>query len=491
MMQDFRKDLLRYLPSEVIPALLAFVTIPLLTRILSVSQFGHYALVISLATTMVTLLSWLKPSVVRYYPSLPASDTPTLVRTIFWAQAVAAGASGIVVYLVARVLWPTEVAFQRLLGLGVALFIVQSMFLLLVEVLRARFQASAYSLFMIWMRVAGLASGVLLVVGFHLGAAGMLWGPIIGVAIVLPFLWQRVFTGFSAIGGISLPLLRALSGYGIPVVVGNLGAQVLSQCDRYFIGWFYSAHEVGIYAAAYSIAQHSIMTLGALFRLSSGPVFATVWEQEGEGAVKRLLYAVTRLYVLVGIPVVVGMSVLAQPIMQVLTSAEFLDGYTVIPWVVSGAFFLGLQHRFNQVLLLVKRTGTITFWLLVSGFLNIALNWWLLPLYGYQIAAVTTLISYVFLAVVQAVASRRYVQWAFPWATTVRSLCAAGLMGSGIVLVTHSMNLQPLWQLCVAVPLGGLLYGVSLWACGELSAAELAVLQSGGRRWLPQRLVRP
>lgn len=116
---------------------------------------------------------------------------------------------------------------------------------------------------------------------------------------------------------------------------------MLNRSDRYLIQLFHGVREVGLYAVAYSISLQSIVVLGVLFRMASGPLLATVWEQQGAEATQRLLYSVTCLYILVAIPAVLGLSILAEPIMHVLVGPEFSDAYTIVPWVVGGAFFWG------------------------------------------------------------------------------------------------------------------------------------------------------
>jgi O-antigen/teichoic acid export membrane protein len=150
---------------------------------------------------------------------------------------------------------------------------------------------------------------------------------------------------------------------------------------------------------------------------------------------------------------------------------------------VSGVFFLGLQQRFNDALLLVKRTRVVMVSLLIAGVINIGLNGWLLPIFGYQIAAVTTLVSYLILCGLLAVASRHHLHWPFPWATAMRSLVAAGVMGSGLIVLLRQTALSPLGTLGLGVPIGIILYGVTIWACGEMAPAErqyvISMIRSG------------
>ena len=472
MLKRFSKEMLLYLPSQLVPALLAFISIPLFTRILSAAEFGRYTLIISTVGILSLLLSWLRMAIIRFYPSLPKSELPVLVRSAFWALIGFAAVLGLIAYGGSRLILAAESNYRPLMSVGALILVSQSVFYILTQVLRARLQPGAYSLFVVWERCATLGFSVLFAAGFQLGVPGMLWGVVLGGVSALPWLWRQVFRGMRAIGPISTPVLRELAAYGVPLTIAQLSSWVLHLSDRYQIQGFYSAREVGMYAAAYTIASHSIIVYAKALKLSSDSLSYNIWEKRGQEASRQFVSAITRLYLLAGIPMVVGMSVLAEPTMQVLTGADFSRGYSVIPWVASGAFFLGLQYRFNHTLALIKRTRAIMTSIVVAGVLNLGLNYWLLPIWGYHIAGVTTLASYIVLCAMQAAAARRHFRWPFPWASLTRSLIAAAVMGGGLVYLKQRLDLTPLLTLCLAVPTGSLLYGAVLCGLGELTTRE-------------------
>ena len=487
MLKRFSKETLLYLPAQLVPALLAFISIPLFTRMLSTGEFGRYTLLISSIGVMSILLSWLQMAVSRFYPALPQAELPILVRTALLALIGFGVVIGLMAYGGSYLALTAESSYRPLIGIGVLIFIFQGVFFLLAQVLRARLRPGVYSLFVVWERCATLGLSVLFVASFGLGVPGMLWAVVLGSVSALPWLWRQVFQGVRTIGPISAPMLRELAAYGLPLTIGQLGGWVLHMSDRYQIQAFYSAREVGMFAAAYTLASHSITVYARLIRLSSDPLLYKTWEQKGQEATRQFLNAITRLYLLVGIPLVVGMSVLAKPTMQVLTGADFASGYSIIPWVASGAFFLGLQYRFNQTLTIIKRTRVIMMSIIVAGVINLGLNYWLLPIWGYQIAAVTTLVSYVILCAMQAAAASYYFRWPFPWASLSRSLIAAAIMSGGLVYFQLRFDFRPIWTLCLAVPSGGLIYGAALCGLGELSTRERQVITAFLKR---QRTVR-
>jgi O-antigen/teichoic acid export membrane protein len=429
----------------------------------------------------VRLFGALPMGLVRFYPAFKDEERRTLVRSTVWTQVFAAFAFTLLFVVGARLLWPSDATVQRLVVVGGLMAAVRTIFIVLEDTLRAARRVKAYNLFRIWSKAAGLAAGLLLVVYLDLGALGVLWGMVVGFVTALPFLWPTAFRSVPAFGRVSTAMTRRVVTFGMPLVIANLAAWILTYFDRYLIQLFFGAEKVGLYSAAYSISEQSIALVAALFMISSTPLLTQVWETHGPDASRELIAAVTRLYLLVSIPAVAGLSALAQPVMLVLTGPEFSGAYVIVPWVVAGAFFIGLQHRFNQILKLLNRTRAIMFWVIASGVLNIALNWWLLPSFGYTVAAVNTVISYFVLCAGQAFTSTQHYRWPFPWATAIRSGLAAAIMYGCVILLKSALNLPPLALLCLTIPAGVLVYGLGIWGLGEVSLAELATVDLRAR----------
>jgi len=175
---------------------------------------------------------------------------------------------------------------------------------------------------------------------------------------------------------------------------------------------------------------------------------------------------------------------LAAPAMRMLTGETFGEGYAIVPWVVAGAFLLGLQQRYQIALALTHQSMKIMYVTLFSGLFNIGLNWVLLPKYGYQVAAVTTLISYLVLLLGTSVWSKRYFAWPFPWSTFLRTFFAAGALVGVLIAVDSLMHWDALWRLVALPPIGIVVYLFVLLATGEVRQSELeAMRRSAQETW--------
>jgi len=103
--------------------------------------------------------------------------------------------------------------------------------------------------------------------------------------------------------------------------------------------FYRGSHEVGIYSASYAVSEKSVMLLATLFLLASEPISINIWEKEGEKKSQAFVSKLTRYYLIVCFPAMIGLRVLARPVIEILTAQEYYEGYKIIPLVSLGAFF--------------------------------------------------------------------------------------------------------------------------------------------------------
>jgi len=236
--------------------------------------------------------------------------------------------------------------------------------------------------------------------------------------------------------------------------------------------------EVGIYSASYNITDRTIGLLATLFMLAGAPIGMSIWERQGENEIKKFVCEQTRYYLIFCLPAVVGLSVLAKPIIEIFTTQKYYEGYRIIPLVALGCFFLGLQHRFQWGFSLHKKTGFISVAIVVSGLLNLFLNFLLIPQYGYMLAAITTLISYVFLLFLMIIVSRRFFIWEFPFKSLAKAMCASSVMGIVVYHIGNSLTSSTLLNLVLGICFGIVVYFVMLLLLRVPQKEEIQALHS-------------
>jgi len=476
MIENLFKDIVKYIPAQIVPGIVGLISIPIITRLFQPGEYGNYILVMATISVFSTIVGWLYMPIIRFYPAYDRDKKleefyGTILKLTILSILVL---SLIFLGLLLILRFHISERLCTLMWIGLPVFIMTSCFSVLIEFFRAKRQIKWYSIFSVWKSISTIGFGILLVVALHFSIEGLLLGSLVSLVFAFPFLLKNSIGKVSLrLKNIYVPLASELAKYGFPLVIGNLAAWILSLSDRYVLELFRGSQEVGIYSASYAISERSIMLIATLFALTSGSIVFNIWEKEGKKKSQEFVGEITRYYLLICTPAAVGLSVLAKPIIVILTGQEYHGGSKIISIVVFGVFFLGLQQRFHPGLCFYKKTHFIMLSLIVSGLVNLGLNFLLIPKYGFIAAAATTLLSYIFLLVLIVFISRRFFIWKFPFKSLLKATCASGVMGIFVYYVGNNLTFSVLLNLILCISIGVTIYFLILTLLREFSQEEI------------------
>lgn len=479
MLKNFVRDLLTYAPSKFLPALTALITTPILTRIFPPAEYGNYALALSASALFVVLsATGLGAAVVRFYPAYAAKSALNVffaTTGVFASFAITALA---LVCWVALLLLKSHIpsALSSLLPLVILIAIVQSVFSISISALRAQGRIRSFTSFSLFVTYASLGIGLLSVWALNFRVDGLLWGSILGYLMALPFLVRL------AIKGVGFhPRLYRLSDallmwhFAWPLALGNVAAWALQLSDLFIIRSFRPEQEVGLYSVSYNISSKSIELLVSLFMLSAGPLLMNTWEKEGRAATERALTMVSRVFIILCVPAAVGLTVLAFPIVALLTVSGYYPGAKIVGFVVFSILAWGLAFIASMGMAIKKKTIRLGSIQIIAASIHVGLQLLLVPRYGYIAAAISTLIGYTTLLVLMTLGSRAYLTWRFPFRTLRNALVASALMGLAagrIYRLSQSGNKIPPVSLLLIIVAAVPIYFLCLWFLGEAKMEE-------------------
>ncbi len=347
-MRRLIKNLAIYAPSQFLPALTAFVTTPILTRLFLPAEYGDWSIALSAIAFLVALAgSGLGSASIRFYPSYKSKSTlniffGTIGVSIGAAITVVAGASVLTLVLLRQFL---PAALVRLLPLVILIFVAQSIVGIAMAVVRAQGRSGLYTSFQLATNYGGLGLGLLLVAVFGFRVEGLLWGTFLALLVSLPFLVSQT----TKTVGIRMQHFRLADAlqiwrYAWPLTLGSLAMWGLRLSDLFIIRSFSSARDVGLYSVSYNLSARSIELLVALFLLTVSPLVYSTWETEGREATESTLTAVTRIYLVLCVPAAVGLTVLAVPFVSLLTAPDFHEGARIVGFVAFSSLVWGLAN---------------------------------------------------------------------------------------------------------------------------------------------------
>jgi O-antigen/teichoic acid export membrane protein len=180
----------------------------------------------------------------------------------------------------------------------------------------------------------------------------------------------------------------------------------------------------------------------------------------------------------VGIPSVVGLTLLAPNLAATVMGSEFREEAAfIVPWIALAAFLLYLREfHFNRAFHLSRRTMGLLVPYLLGAVTNLTLNLLLIPRWGVRGALWAAVATQALALAVTCVIGQRRFPLPFPWLDLAKVLLAV----SGMALcMTPVLSLRG--PLALAGQIGA---GVSVYALLALG------LDLGGARGQAQRVAR-
>lgn len=421
---------LLYAAGQSLIALRELIVLPLFARLLSREAYGVFAqlsIVLGLLIPFVTFK--LQASTTRY---LASEDDPRTLRDGLYSGLAWVLGSGLVFGAVlalapdlgARlILGGTE--HRGLIPLAALLLAITATVVYLQNFFRIIRRVDRLAALLVAQTICEIAA-ILLLVGRGHGIRGALWG-LIGVramfaAGMLVAVWRRL--GRPAL---AWSRLRPLLAYGIPLMPNGVLRWLINYADRLVIIQVLGLASVGVYAASYSLGQvlHLlVMPLGfVLF-----PFLSRLWDQGERQEVRTYLSYATRYYLLIAMPAGVGISLLSQPLLRLIATAEFATSELLVFWITLGFVLNGVFQINVYTFHLTHRTKSLSLILMAAAALNIGLNIVLVPALGLSGAAIATASAFALMAVIAFILGRRLIGYEVRWLDLGKGLLAVALM---------------------------------------------------------------
>jgi O-antigen/teichoic acid export membrane protein len=332
--------------------------------------------------------------------------------------------------------------------LVVATAISASLISIVLASFRAREMALTFVVLNLAQFVPAMMLNIVLVVVFDLGVRGVLLGNLASSLIALPLaLW--VARG-DTIAEFNRTLARPLLSFGMLLVPVTLAGWFIDLSDRYVLRIYEDLGQVAIYGVGYKIGSVLNLVVVWPFQLAWPAVSFSISHR----ADHKDSYARTLTYLfLVLMAGFLGLSLLSRAGLTYLVGAAFRDAYTVVPWVALAYVFNGVQFCVAPGIHITKNTKYLPAFSAAAAVLNVGLNFLIVPRFGILGAAVTTTVTFLFLAAATVILSQRVYRIRYEH-TRLGKIAVAGAVtyAVAVVLEPEGAALALAWQVfCVAV----------------------------------------
>jgi O-antigen/teichoic acid export membrane protein len=428
-----------YAGFQVLGLLLSLVSFPILTRILSVEEYGQLSLFTAITALLVALAKCgITTSFVRSYAATPAAG-----RTALYSSALAVNAGlalGVAALFALGLHWAGS-AVDRLLA-SILQFTWAFLFFstlreLLLIFLRAEERSFALSVIGLVVKVGDLALGIVGCVVLALGLPGFVGGNIAFEALAVVALCAHYARrGLLRPAAARRPVAAELLAYGAPLMLYELSWLANQYFGRFALDHYEGAAAVGIFSVGYNLAAYVLTLVNTPMSMAIFPIYTKLWENEGAPATTAFLSTVLRAYIAGATLVIAGMSATSADLIALLATPRFAAAATVVPFVITSVLLYGTTLISGAGYHLQRRTREFAVLMLACAALNVGANVALVPPFGMLGSAYATLISYGALTVLITLRARRLLP--VPWPLRLGLCCAlAALAAWACALQVH------------------------------------------------------
>jgi O-antigen/teichoic acid export membrane protein len=287
-------------------------------------------------------------------------------------------------------------------------------------------------------------------------AGGFIVGMIAGLLINLRFLTLHL-TRFTR------EHLKSLFSFSFWIFLASSGSMVFAYADTILIGYFMSSADVGIYRVAFQLTGAAAFTTASLHYV----LYPRISNWHATGDVPKAESALSRAFtysLLLAIPVVAGGLLLGDQLLYYLYGAAFETGTTalfILLLVQVANIFMFLQTMCLNAFDKPKKSFIAT---ATAALLNIGLNIALIPILGITGAAIATLGSITFNAILSYAYLSRMMRVRLERMPVLHITASTLAMALAVILFRIVFGLGTVLHLAAAVTIGGALYFLVLFS---------------------------
>lgn len=436
------RHLRNYASAGVLSAVVGLISFPILTRNLSVADYGIVGLITASITLFIAVGKLgMQHAVIRFFAQVKngnieftISEMNSTVSAVFFTLACGSTclwlASGwwvlpnVLQYQNISSLFTlaSAIVFVRLLGSGIMNF------------LRAQQRSGDVAISQSLSRFLNLCMIVAILFAGELAPWKVITCLLIAETLGISYAALQYRSDFQfQLRDVSVKLAKVMLLYGFPLMVLESLGLVLRLSDRYLVESILGVKALGQYSASYNLTAYiDIIILAALWQAVK-PAYMQMWESEGRRRTQYFLKTGFKLYAVLGIPFIAVFSMTSPHLLGFLAGEKYTEGTLIIPYVAFSFWLEGAMYFLAAGLYIHKNTKVLMIWSFIATVVNLALNILLIPHFGLLAAAVVTIVS--FLIFMLGVTSIAFKHVAFP--VPIRAIT---LVSVASVLVFFGLN---------------------------------------------------
>lgn len=383
--------------------IISFLLLPIYTSILTPTEYGIYDLIITVTTFLLPIITLLmEESMFRFL--IDCSNNEEKKKIISQAVLYITIATSIFLILASIVGTTFDISYIVLSVINIFTCIIVA---LRNALLRGLEKIKLYTISNFIISVVTILLNIVFIVVFRWGIYGLICGSIVSNIILTIILFVKLkiykYVSFRTSDG---ELLKEMIKYSLPLVPNSLSWAVVNLSDRVVISTFMGTAANGIYSMAYKF-PNLINTIYGFFY--------TAWKESSAKAIKdedkvEFFNNIYKMLSNVMLSVSIGIVVCMPLFFDLFIKEAYSEAYLYVPILVISMYYNNMAGYYGGIFSGYKDTKIMGLTTILGAIINLVVNLLLIKFIGIYAAALSTLISCMFIYYYRKYKVKQYIE---------------------------------------------------------------------------------
>lgn len=391
--KSFLSSTILYSIGEIIPRILSFILLPVLTVYLTTQEYGinSYTTSVMMFVSVLASLSLNTYLLSQFYKEEGVKNRKKLVGTIFCTVML----FNILVLVLQLLFFPTlikafeiNIPFYPFFILAILNNFFDVMGIIPLALYRVNQDVKGFLAVSLSRTLLQYLLVLIFVVYFKWGLEGSYYGRLyVNIPYVFIYLYYINKNGYFKI---DYSILKKALKFCLPLLPGSVSYILISLSDRIILERYISLDALGIYSVAFTLALVLNIIIQAFYKTIE-PILFKEYAGSNFIAVNSLLY---KSYLSVIIMGAFGVAIFSKEIFMIAASKNFLVGYKIVPLLVTSVAISGINIYLDMLLITENKQKIVSYTTILSGVISIIINLILIPIFGYYGAIIASISSF-------------------------------------------------------------------------------------------------
>lgn len=410
------KNTLIYALGDIIPKVLNFITFPILTKNISVSEYGiiNYINSIEIFLSIITFLGLKTYYLVYYYRIGGETERKKLLGNLSIFVIIINIVITLILFLVGNNLFlaiGSQIKFYPYIATGILINFFNVFTILPSALYRVKENPLPLTLLNILKGIIIMCLTWFIVIRIPTAESVLYIRLVVYVFFAILFF---IITYRNSIWQIDKRQIISALKFSLPLVPGDIAYYLSTMSDRILIEKYLSTIELGLYSTASTIALTlNIVSYGA-YRAFEPYFFKTYGEPDFKNDFNRIRDIFFAVILIFGVCI----SIFTPEFLTLFSSQEYYKSYYYVPVIVIGVIFNAVSMMYSTIATAQLKTKKCAFISISCSLISVVLNNLLLPRFGLVSAPIVfTLIFIINFLMIKYITG-------FPWHNALKLFCS-------------------------------------------------------------------